>query len=175
MSVGSSDPASRSAPTTSTTRSNKRTLLSMQANENLDLAEQYRAKQEDLEIQRAAAADATERATQNSADGEAALERAADGPEPAAGLRGAGRRPPQLGAGRGRLAEPRRRHAVGEHLRPSRPRSPRRVAAQRAADAARAAAPHRPGRAAASGSAVGPAVGRRRRSTAVHLAVPVRS
>ena len=41
---------------------NKRTLLSVKANENLDLAERFRSVQEDLEIQRAAAAEAEDRA-----------------------------------------------------------------------------------------------------------------
>ncbi len=41
---------------------NKRTLLSMRANENVDLAERFRSVQEDLEIQRAAAESAAERA-----------------------------------------------------------------------------------------------------------------
>jgi hypothetical protein len=46
---------------------NKRTLLSMRANENLDLVEKFRSVQEDLEIQREAAAEAAERATRHKA------------------------------------------------------------------------------------------------------------
>jgi peptidoglycan hydrolase CwlO-like protein len=41
---------------------NRRTLLSVKANENIDLVERYRSVQEDLELQRAAAADAAKRA-----------------------------------------------------------------------------------------------------------------
>jgi len=41
---------------------NRRTLLSVKANENIDLVERYRSVQEDLEIQRAAAAAAAQRA-----------------------------------------------------------------------------------------------------------------
>ena len=46
---------------------NKRTLLAVKANENVDLAERFRSVQEDLEIQRAAAADAEQRAVQHQA------------------------------------------------------------------------------------------------------------
>ena len=46
---------------------NKRTLLAVKANENVDLAERFRSVQEDLEIQRAAAADAEQRAMQHQA------------------------------------------------------------------------------------------------------------
>lgn len=46
---------------------NKRTLLAMRANENIDLVERFRSVQEDLEIQRAAATDAAERAAKNQA------------------------------------------------------------------------------------------------------------
>jgi LAS superfamily LD-carboxypeptidase LdcB len=41
---------------------NRRTILSLQANESIDLAERFRAVQEELEIQRAAAVEAAERA-----------------------------------------------------------------------------------------------------------------
>ncbi len=44
---------------------NKRTLLSMRASKDIDLAERYRSVQEDLEIQRATAAAAAERARTN--------------------------------------------------------------------------------------------------------------
>ena len=70
-----------------------RTLMSMRANENLDLAEQYRSKQEDLEIQRAAAADARERADAAQAPRRPEAEGAEDGAGPAAGLRRPGRGP----------------------------------------------------------------------------------
>ena len=43
----------------------KRTLLSMRANQDIDLAERYRSVQEDLESERAAAAAAAERAAEN--------------------------------------------------------------------------------------------------------------
>ena len=66
MSAGSSDPASVGAEDVNEAVA-MRTLMSMRANEGLDLAEQYRSKQEDLEIQRAAAADARERAKQHKA------------------------------------------------------------------------------------------------------------
>ena len=46
---------------------NKRTLLSMRASNDIDLAERYRSVQEDLEIQRAAAQAAAERARVNQA------------------------------------------------------------------------------------------------------------
>jgi uncharacterized membrane protein YgcG len=46
---------------------NKRTLLSMRASKDIDLAERFRSVQEDLEIQRAAAAAAAERARTNRA------------------------------------------------------------------------------------------------------------
>ncbi len=46
---------------------NKRTLLAVKANENVDLAERFRSVQEDLEIQRAAAAEAEERAVKHQA------------------------------------------------------------------------------------------------------------
>ncbi len=46
---------------------NKRTLLAVKANENVDLTERFRSVQEDLELQRAAAAEAEERATKQQA------------------------------------------------------------------------------------------------------------
>ena len=46
---------------------NKRTLLSMRASKDIDLAERYRSVQEDLETQRATAAAAAERARSNQA------------------------------------------------------------------------------------------------------------
>src|SRR5690606_13225001 len=46
---------------------NKRTLLAVKANENVDLTERFRSVQEDLEIQRAAAVDAADRAAQHQA------------------------------------------------------------------------------------------------------------
>ncbi len=46
---------------------NKRTLLAVKANENVDLTERFRSVQEDLEIQRAAATSAAERAAQHQA------------------------------------------------------------------------------------------------------------
>jgi len=67
MSAGSSDPASVGAEDANEAVA-MRTLMSMRANEGLNLAEQYRSKQEDLEIQRSAAADARERATQHKAN-----------------------------------------------------------------------------------------------------------
>jgi peptidoglycan hydrolase CwlO-like protein len=53
---------------------NKRTLLSMRASKDIDLAERYRSVQEDLEIQRATAAAAAERARTNQATVEDRLE-----------------------------------------------------------------------------------------------------
>jgi LAS superfamily LD-carboxypeptidase LdcB len=46
----------------------KRTLLSMRANENIDLVERFRSVQEDLEIQRRAAQEAAERASRHRAE-----------------------------------------------------------------------------------------------------------
>ena len=53
---------------------NKRTLLSVRASKDIDLAERYRSVQEDLEIQRAAATDAAERARTKKAEVENRLE-----------------------------------------------------------------------------------------------------
>ena len=53
---------------------NKRTLLSVRASKDIDLAERYRSVQEDLEIQRAAATDAAERARTKKAEVESRLE-----------------------------------------------------------------------------------------------------
>ena len=52
---------------------NKRTMMSVKANENISLIEQFRAVQEDLETQRAAAADAAERAATGAAQVEGRL------------------------------------------------------------------------------------------------------
>ena len=46
---------------------NKRTLLAVKANENVDLTERFRSVQQDLEIQRAAAVEAADRATKQQA------------------------------------------------------------------------------------------------------------
>jgi len=52
---------------------NKRTMMSVKANENITLIEQFRAVQEDLETQRAAATDAAERAAAGAAQVEGRL------------------------------------------------------------------------------------------------------
>jgi len=52
----------------------KRTLLSVRASKDIDLAERYRSVQQDLEIQRAAATDAAERARTEEAEVENRLE-----------------------------------------------------------------------------------------------------
>jgi hypothetical protein len=62
VSMGSSEPLSTIGVDDINDAVNKRTILSVQQNENIDLAERYRSVQEDLELQRAAAAEAEERA-----------------------------------------------------------------------------------------------------------------
>ncbi|CAN5676637.1 hypothetical protein BH10ACT3_BH10ACT3_02100 [soil metagenome] len=53
---------------------NKRTMMSVKANENITLVEEFRSVQEDLEVQRAAATDANERATAGQAQVEGRLD-----------------------------------------------------------------------------------------------------
>ena len=67
VSLGSSEPMSSVGVDDVNDAVNKRTLLSVKANEKIDLVERFRSTQEDLAIQRAAAADAEQRATQNKA------------------------------------------------------------------------------------------------------------
>lgn len=67
VSLGSSDPMSGVAVEDVNDAVTKRTFLSVQANENTDVVEQYRAKQEDLETQRVAAAAAAQRASRSRA------------------------------------------------------------------------------------------------------------
>lgn len=62
VSMGSSEPLSTVGVDDINDAVNKRTIIAVRQNENVDLAERYRAVQEDLEIQRAAAAEAEERA-----------------------------------------------------------------------------------------------------------------
>ncbi len=67
VTMGSSDPMSGVGVDDVNDAVNKRTLLSVQANENTDVVEQFRSKQEDLELQRAAATAAAERAARSKA------------------------------------------------------------------------------------------------------------
>ncbi|MFM7063069.1 MAG: D-alanyl-D-alanine carboxypeptidase family protein, partial [Actinomycetes bacterium] len=62
VSMGSSSGMSALGAGTINDTVNRRTLLSVQANDNIDLIERYRSVQEDLEIQRAAATAAAKRA-----------------------------------------------------------------------------------------------------------------
>jgi len=65
VTMGSSDPMSSVGVDDVNDAVTKRTFLSVQANENTDVVEQFRSKQEDLELQRAAAAAAAERAARS--------------------------------------------------------------------------------------------------------------
>lgn len=67
VSLGSEDPMAGVAVDDVNDAVTKRTFLSVQANENTDVVEQYRAKQEDLEALRATAADASARARKSRA------------------------------------------------------------------------------------------------------------
>ncbi len=67
VTLGSSEPMSTVGVDNVNDALNKRTLLSVQANENIDLVERYRSTQEDLEIQRKAASDASDRARRSKA------------------------------------------------------------------------------------------------------------
>ncbi len=67
ISMGSSDPMAGVAVGDVNDAVTKRAFLSVQANENADIVEQFRAKQEDLEASRAAAASAATRATKSRA------------------------------------------------------------------------------------------------------------
>jgi len=67
VSMGSSDPMAGVAVGDVNDAVTKRAFLSVQANENADIVEQFRAKQEDLEASRAAAASAATRATKSRA------------------------------------------------------------------------------------------------------------
>ena len=67
VTLGSSEPMSAVGVDNVNDALNKRTLLSVKANENIDLVERFRSTQEDLELQRAAAADAADRAARNRA------------------------------------------------------------------------------------------------------------
>ncbi|MBS1837087.1 MAG: D-alanyl-D-alanine carboxypeptidase family protein [Actinobacteria bacterium] len=67
VSLGSEDPMAGVAVDDVNDAVTKRTFLSVQANENTDVVEQYRAKQEDLETLRATAAEASARATRSKA------------------------------------------------------------------------------------------------------------
>ena len=96
---------------------NKRTLLSMRASKDIDLAERYRSVQEDLETQRATAAAAAERARSNQTAVEDRLDELNDAYARTAGVRCPGRAAPRLGARRGRLARHTRRRAVEVHRR----------------------------------------------------------
>lgn len=62
VNIGSSNPMSTVGSADVNEAVNKRMLLDVRATENQDLVERFRAVQEDLEIQRAAAADAEQRA-----------------------------------------------------------------------------------------------------------------
>lgn len=73
VTMGSSDPMSSVGSDDVNDAVNKRTFLSVQANENSDVVEQFRSKQEDLELQRAAATAAAERATRSKASVQARL------------------------------------------------------------------------------------------------------
>lgn len=68
VTMGSSDPMSGVGVDDVNDAVNKRTFLSVQANENSDIVEQFRSKQEDLELQRAAATAAADRAAKSKAD-----------------------------------------------------------------------------------------------------------
>lgn len=68
VTMGSSDPMSGVGVDDVNDAVNKRAFLSVQANENTDVVEQFRSKQEDLEIARAAAAAAADRAAKSKAD-----------------------------------------------------------------------------------------------------------
>jgi len=67
VSLGSSEPISSVGVDNVNDALNKRTLLSVKANANIDLVERYRSTQEDLALQRAAAAEAADRAATNRA------------------------------------------------------------------------------------------------------------
>jgi len=73
VTMGSSDPMSSVGTADVNDAVNKRTFLSVQANENSDIVEQFRSKQEDLELQRAAATAAAERANKSKASVQARL------------------------------------------------------------------------------------------------------
>jgi len=68
VTMGSADPMSGVGVDDVNDAVNKRTFLSVQANENSDVVEQFRSKQEDLELQRAAATAAADRAAKSKAD-----------------------------------------------------------------------------------------------------------
>ena len=65
VSLGSSEPISSVGVDNVNDALNKRTLLSVKANANIDLVERYRSTQEDLALQRAAAVEAADRASKN--------------------------------------------------------------------------------------------------------------
>jgi peptidoglycan hydrolase CwlO-like protein len=65
VTLGSSEPIASVGVDNVNDAVNKRTLLSVKANENIDLVERYRSTQEDLALQRAAAAEAADRANKN--------------------------------------------------------------------------------------------------------------
>lgn len=73
VTMGSSDPMGSVGSDDVNDAVNKRTFLSVQANENSDIVEQFRSKQEDLELQRAAASAAADRATKSKASVQARL------------------------------------------------------------------------------------------------------
>jgi peptidoglycan hydrolase CwlO-like protein len=65
VTLGSSEPIASVGADNVNEAVNKRTLLSVKANQNIDLVERFRSTQEDLALQRATAADAAERAAKN--------------------------------------------------------------------------------------------------------------
>ncbi|UDY34835.1 M15 family metallopeptidase [Dermatobacter hominis] len=67
VTMGSSDPMSGVGVDDVNDAVTKRTFLSVQANENTDVVERFRSKQEDLELQRAAATAAADRAAKSKA------------------------------------------------------------------------------------------------------------
>jgi len=68
VTMGSEDPMSGVGVDDVNDAVNKRAFLSVQANESSDVVEQFRSKQEDLELQRAAATAAADRAAKSKAD-----------------------------------------------------------------------------------------------------------
>ena len=73
VTLGSSEPMSTVGVDNVNDALNKRTRLSVQSNENIDLVERCRSTQEDLELQRRAAADAADRARKSKAAVQARL------------------------------------------------------------------------------------------------------